>query len=318
MKSIRYWQHLRQLNRKRRRDWLGWVYIRARRCICGEIQCECQGVCHCGCGETTVIAATHRHGGLPASRQIAGLPAKWVGDHWQQVAALQRWKPNAQTAAMIAQLQKERRCSCSTADCPYWGYCHCGCGQRTPLARETHLYWGQDKLPVIAGWPLRYRVGHQPILQRGRRNANFKGQDRLVDGYRQVYAPQHPRAVNNYVREHILIMEQHLGRPLRYYGKSRGDNEIVHHINGNRADNRLENLQVMTAREHSAMHCHETQRRCPFPRPGSGDRSILTDEQLAQLRRDAIAMPYTRVAKKYGVHPKTVANIVNGRTNYLR
>lgn len=49
------------------------------------------------------------------------------------------------------------------------------------------------------------------------------------------------------VVEHRYIMEQHLGRKLESY-------EVVHHINGNHNDNRLENLQVMTWSEHSKLH----------------------------------------------------------------
>jgi len=47
------------------------------------------------------------------------------------------------------------------------------------------------------------------------------------------------------VREHRMVMEQKLGRPLFPY-------EVVHHINGSKAGNRPENLRVLIRQKHNS------------------------------------------------------------------
>lgn len=79
-----------------------------------------------------------------------------------------------------------------------------------------------------------------------RRNGRIEGRCEMcakpgrytsTSGYIQIWMPSHPNAVNGYVPEHRLVMERRLGR---YLNKT----ETVHHIDGNRLNNEIDNLQL--------------------------------------------------------------------------
>lgn len=97
--------------------------------------------------------------------------------------------------------------------------------------------------------------------------------------YTYALVPDHPYATKNgYVLHHRIVMENHLGRLLN-------PDEVVHHKNHNKQDNRLDNLEVLTMVEHAKLHQADSSRlwaecKCPV----CGKVFHIEYRQLSQVK----------------------------------
>lgn len=110
------------------------------------------------------------------------------------------------------------------------GLCMCGCGSSAVIAKRT-----RPDLGYVAGQPTRYARGHNRLTSQ---SAIW-----FFDGRRWYVRGRDGR---KYYWYRILI-ENELGRALT-------TSEDVHHVNGDPTDDRVENLQVTSRREHHAIH----------------------------------------------------------------
>jgi endogenous inhibitor of DNA gyrase (YacG/DUF329 family) len=164
--------------------------------------------------------------------------------------------------------------------------CECGCGLPAPISKRT-----EKKRGYVKGQPMKFIAGHNiakpvknvvmeceycgkekelyPSDAKRFRFCSRKCQGhytrelttcpdgtKRIDyyGYVLVKLADHPNSKNGWVKEHRLVMSEHLGRTIL-------ENEHIHHINGDKTDNRIDNLEILSPEEHAKLHLSDRQKR---------------------------------------------------------
>ena len=134
--------------------------------------------------------------------------------------------------------------------CCLWG--ECKSGRKFTRCRQCCSKYLAKKM---SEFPLSPK-GIPHLTYRGKKHPNWRGGIMHSQGYIAIKKWEHPfHSTRGYVKEHRLVMEKYLGRYLQ-------PNEMVHHKNNIRNDNRIENLEVTNKSEHYYIHYKKIV--CPY------------------------------------------------------
>ena len=203
-----------------------------------------------GCGRSTVAKAIKKYG-LP-TKQRGTRPDKYLPQ-----LSDKEWLKEQLATKTFRQLAKELGVSVGRIADRAYRY-----GIRSPSSDKSEA--------VKEGIAKRFPDGRFGIDA-----SHWRGGRRISPaGYVFIMKPDHPYASKTgYVQEHRLVMEEYLGRILE-------PDEVVHHRDGNKQNNTIENLEVLLNGQHISDHF-----KASHDVVGLRKRVIELEKEIEQLNK---------------------------------
>jgi len=260
-------------------------------CICRDLNCKIPyGECHCGCGGSAPIAKNSNK----EKGWTKGLPKRYIHGH---TGGYKQW----------VYLPKNL-CICRNVECEIpRGFCHCGCGNKTSIAKDSYQVSG-----LVKGEPRQFIHGHNNQSNLHDRYWNMVDKDGPLlrvelgrcwkwkghvgkNGYGSI-------GVQKGHEEVMPVFTSHRASWIVHFGDI-PDGLFVLHKCDNRECSNPEHLFLGTQKDN--MRDAASKGRIP-------ERGKFNSEQVLEIRKEMKGgkKNWTEVGRKYGVRPKTIKALV--------